>query len=184
MKRLNQIRICGFGGQGVVLAGAILGHAAIKDGKWVAGSSSYGAQARGGSARADVVIGEERIVYPHVVEADILITLSQTAYETYTKELAEGGLVIYDEQLVNPKGAGVYREVGVPATEAALRELGGKQAANIVILGASAAVTAMASREALVSSIVENVAERFKDLNLRALDLGYRLAEEVGKGAE
>ena len=183
MKRLNQIRICGFGGQGVVLAGAILGHAGIKDGKWVAGSSSYGAQARGGSARADVVIGEERIVYPHVIEADILITLSQTAYETYTKELAEGGLVIFDEQLVNPKGAGAYRQVGVPATEAALGELGSKQAANIVILGASAALTAMASREALVSSIVENVPERFKDLNLRALDLGYRLAEEAGKGA-
>lgn len=179
MKRLSQVRICGFGGQGVVLAAAILGHAAIRDGKWAAGSSSYGAQARGGSARADVVIGDERIAYPHVIEADILIAMSQSAYDTYTRELAEGGLVIFDEQLVNPEAAGGYRQVGVPATEAALRDLGGKQAANIVMLGASAAVTSVATKKALISSIVENVTERFRDLNLRALDLGYRLAGNI-----
>ena len=175
MKRLRQVRICGFGGQGVVLCGTILGHAAIKDGKWVAGSSSYGAQARGGSARADVVIGEERIVYPHVIEADILIAMSQTAYETYIQELAEGGLVIFDERLVKPDDAGP----GVPATDTALRDLGGKQVANIVILGAAAAVTAMASREALRAAIKENVSERFRELNLNALDLGHSLGREV-----
>jgi len=179
MKRFRQVRICGFGGQGVVLCGTILGHAAIKDGKWVAGSSSYGAQARGGSARADVVIGEERIVYPHVIEADILIAMSQTAYETYTQEMVEGGLVIFDEHLVKPEEAGGYRQIGVPATDAALRDLGGKQAANIVILGAAAAVTAMASRKALRAATKENVSERFRELNLNALDLGYSLGREV-----
>ena len=183
MGRINQIRICGFGGQGIVLAGTILGHAAIKEGKWVAGSSSYGAQARGGSAVADLVIADERIIYPHVIKPDILITLSQTAYKTYIKDLAEGGLVLFDEQLVNPEEVGEMRRIGVPATDAALRELGGKQAANIVILGASSAITGMASHEALVSSIQENVAERFRELNLTALDLGYRLAGEIKKEA-
>ena len=83
MTSAKQVRLSGFGGQGVVLAGTILGHAAIRDGKWVAGSSSYGAQARGGSARSDVVIADGPVVYPHVIEADILIALSQTAYDKY-----------------------------------------------------------------------------------------------------
>lgn len=177
MANLRQVRISGFGGQGVVLAGTILGYAAIRDGKWVAGSSSYGAQARGGSARSDVIISEGPIVYPHVIEADVLVTLAQTAYTKYTDELARGAWVIYDNELVSPKAIAQATQIGVPATASAIRELKQQQAANIVMLGTLAAVTAIASKEALRSAVEENVSERFRELNLEALEVGYRLVK-------
>ena len=163
MTSARQVRLSGFGGQGVVLAGTILGHAAIRDGKWVAGSSSYGAQARGGSARSDVVIADGPVVYPHVIEADILIALSQTAYEKYIKELAKDALVLFDDQMVSPKPLVGIRQVGIPSTSAALKELNQKQAVNIVILGALASVCGLVSKEALKAAISENVSSRFKD---------------------
>jgi 2-oxoglutarate ferredoxin oxidoreductase subunit gamma len=177
MGDLRQVRISGFGGQGVVLAGTILGHAAIKDGKWVAGSSSYGAQARGGSARSDLVISDGPIVFPHVIQADILLTMAQTAYDKYWEDLAHESWVIYDDELVSPRPLGRAMQVGVRATSSAVKELKQRQSANIVILAASAAITGIVSKEALIGSIVENVSGRFRELNLKALELGYRLGE-------
>ena len=177
MGELKQVRLSGFGGQGVVLAGTILGYAAIKDGKWVAGSSSYGAQARGGSARSDVVISDRPIVFPHVIEADILIAMSLTAYAKYTEELARGAWVIYDGELISPRSIDHAKQIGVPATASAIRELNQQQSANMVILGALVAITRIASKGALSAAIRENVGERFRELNLKALELGYRLGE-------
>lgn len=179
MTSAKQVRLSGFGGQGVVLAGTILGHAAIRDGKWVAGSSSYGAQARGGSARSDVVIADGPVVYPHVIEADILIALSQTAYDKYITELAKDALVLFDDQMVSPKPLVGIRQVGIPSTSAALNELNQKQAANIVILGALASVSGLVSKEALKAAISENVSSRFRESNLGALEMGYRLGEQA-----
>lgn len=179
MGELRQVRISGFGGQGVVLAGTILGHAATKDGKWVAGASSYGAQARGGSARSDVVISDGPIVYPHVIEADVLVTMAQTAYNKYIEELAEGALIIYDEEIVAPRSMEKVMQIAIPATSQAIRELNQKQSANIVILGASAAITGMVTKEALIAAIAENVSSRFKELNIKALELGFRLGKSV-----
>ena len=179
MGEQRQVRISGFGGQGVVLAGTILGHAATKDGKWVAGASSYGAQARGGSARTDIVISDEPIVYPHVIEADVLVTMAQTAYNKYIEELAEGAVIIYDDEMVAPRPLEKAVQIGVPATSQAIKELNQKQSANIVILGASAAITGMVTKEALIAAIAENVSSRFKDLNVKALELGYRIGQET-----
>jgi 2-oxoglutarate ferredoxin oxidoreductase subunit gamma len=156
-----------------------LGHAATKDGKWVAGASSYGAQARGGSARTDIVISDEPIVYPHVIEANVLVTMAQTAYNKYIEELAEGAIIIYDDEMVAPRPIERAVQIGVPATSQAIKELNQKQSANIVILGASAAITSMVTREALIAAIAENVSPRFKDLNVKALELGFRLGKSV-----
>ena len=179
MGELRQIRISGFGGQGVVLAGTILGHAATRDGKWVAGASSYGAQARGGSARSDVVVSDAPIVYPHVIEADVLVAMAQTAYNKYVEELAEGALILYDDEMVTPRSMDGVTQLGVPATSQAIKELNQKQSANIVILGACAAITEMVTKEALIAAITENVSARFRDLNVRALELGFRLGKSV-----
>ena len=179
MAELKQVRISGFGGQGVVLAGTILGHAATKDGKWVAGASSYGAQARGGSARSDVVISDGPIVYPHVIEADVLVAMAQTAYNKYVEELADGALIIYDDEMVAPRVIEKTMQIAVPATSQAIKELNQKQSANIVILGASAAITGMVTKQALIAAIAENVSSRFRELNLKALELGFRLGESV-----
>lgn len=179
MGELKQIRFCGFGGQGVVLAGTILGYAAIKDGKWVSGSNSYGAQARGGSARSEVVISDDPIKFPHVIESDILVALSQSAYDVYIKNMAEkGALVIYDDLMIKPSHLRGVQQIGVPATNTAIHELESKQVANMVMLGAFVAITRIVNRQALISSIIENVAERFRDLNIKALEVGYKLGED------
>jgi 2-oxoglutarate ferredoxin oxidoreductase subunit gamma len=176
----KQIRFCGFGGQGVLLAGTILGYAAIEDGKWVSGSNSYGAQARGGSARSEVVISDEPIIFPHVIESDILIALSQSTYDIYIKNVAEkGAMVIYDDPMVQPFAVRGVQQIGVPATNTAIHELETKQVANMVMLGASVAITRIVNRQSLVSSIIENVAEEFRDLNVKALEVGYKLGEDI-----
>ena len=180
MGELKQIRICGFGGQGVILAGTILGYAAINDGKWVSGSNSYGAQARGGSARSEVVISKEPIKFPHVIESDILIALSQSAYDQYIRNVSgKDSLVVYDDQMVELKDTKGAKQIAIPATKIAIHELNRKQVANIIILGASVAITGIVSKQALVSSITENVEERFRELNLKALEIGYNLGEEI-----
>ncbi len=178
MAGIRQVRLCGFGGQGIILAGVILGHAAIKDGKWVAGSSSYGAQARGGYARSDLVIAGEPIVFPHVIKADILIAMSQAAYEQYRGDVAVDAMVFFDEQLVSPQPMNGVTQVAIPATSCATKELGQKQAANMVMLGAAVAATGVVSKRALFAAIREHVDKRFQDLNLRAVEAGMA----VGKG--
>jgi len=174
---VRQVRICGFGGQGVVLAGVILGEAAVLDGKWAAGASSYGAQARGGYARSDLVISDRPIVYPRVMEADLLVAMAQSAYDRYSEELAQGALVIYEKGLVSPREMEAVRQVGIPATGLAIKELDARQAANMVMLGALVALSGVVSREALLRVIGER-SGAFGEVNLKAAQLGFRLGEE------
>lgn len=176
----KQIRICGFGGQGVILVGTILGHAGINDGKWVAGASSYGTAARGGSARCDVVISDQEISYPHVILADVLVAMSQKAYEVNLKDVnPDTGIVIFDDQFVDVKAKDKIRQMPIPATAAAIKEFNNKQVANIVILGSAVGVASSVSKDALVKAIKQNVSAKFRELNLKALDLGYKLGEEA-----
>ena len=175
---LKGIRLCGFGGQGIILAGVILGHAAILDGRWVAGSSSYGAQARGGYARSDVVIADEPIVFPHVIRADILIALSQQAYDRYIEEIAPYAMVLFEQQMVAVKALEGVRQVGIPATLRAIEETDEKQAANMVMLGAAVALTKAVSKEALLLGVRESVDERFFASNLKSVKVGFSIGEK------
>lgn len=182
MSDVKQIRLCGTGGQGIVIAGTILGFAAIYDGQWVSGSDSYGAQARGGLAVSELVVSREPIVFPHVIKSDILIALSQNTYDKYIKNTCkEGGIVIYDDFMVIPQERTKVKQVAVPATNAAIRELDNRQVANVIILGAAEALTDIVSKQALISSVKENVQDRFKALNLKALDVGYVMGVDLRK---
>lgn len=178
MGRVRQLRLCGFGGQGLVLGGVILGHAAIHDGKYVAGSDSYGVRVRGGYALSDVVISDEPIVYPHVMEADILIPMAQEAYDEHIPGVAPDAVILYDDQLVEPRALEQIKQVGIPATSRAIKDLNQKQAANIVMLGALVAVTGLVSLESLKRAVAENVGERFREMNLEAVEIGFHLGEE------
>lgn len=176
MMRLKQVRIGGFGGQGVVLAGTILGYAAIYDNKWVSGSNSYGSQARGGASRSEVVISTKPITFPHVIRSDILIVLSQSSYDGNISDMAEdGALVMYDDLMVEPQQLFNVKQISVPATNTAIHELQNKQVANMVILGASMALTGVVTKRALITAIRENITERFKEPNLKALEVGYSI---------
>ncbi|HUU41362.1 MAG TPA: 2-oxoacid:acceptor oxidoreductase family protein [Desulfatiglandales bacterium] len=178
MKDLKQIRISGFGGQGIILAGAILGHAAARDGKWVAGSSSYGAQARGGYARSDIVISNQPIVFPHVIKSDILIAMSQAAYDKYIEDMTPGSIIFFDKQQVSRQGFNGVRQVGIPSTSCAINQTGRKQVANMVMLGAAVSATGVVSKESLLWAIGENVDKRYLDLNQKSIETGFALGEE------
>lgn len=172
----TQIRLCGFGGQGIILAGMMLSHAGINDGKWVAGSNSYGAVARGGTCCADVIISDKPISFPHVIKPDILVAMYSSAYNKYIKDM-EKGIVIYDEQ-VSIKEISSLKQVGIPATMVAVTELNNEQVANIVILCAMAEITRIVSQGALISALEKNIPARFKNLNLKAAELGFKLGKK------
>jgi 2-oxoglutarate ferredoxin oxidoreductase subunit gamma len=173
-----QIRFCGFGGQGILLMGALLGEAAVRQGHWAAGSNSYGAQARGSGCRSDVVVSRDAVDYPHVVEADLLVALAPDAYRTYLRELSPGGIVVHDDPYV-PAIEDPRPRVPVAATRTAVEALGNRQVANMVMLAAAAALTDMAKADALRAAVEHQIAPRFLELNLRAVEMGLAMGERA-----
>ena len=180
MSEITQVRISGFGGQGVVLAGILLGEAGVVDGKQTAGSNSYGAQARGSGCKSEIVFSEDPIDFPHLTEVDILIAMSQGAYDLNWKDVKEkSGLILYDRNLVTPKeGVGVT-QVGLPCTEFALKKLKNNEVANLIFLGALVEIAKTVSPKAIRKSIALHVSERFRSLNLKALRIGIALGRRI-----
>ncbi|OGN91613.1 MAG: hypothetical protein A2Z75_06085 [Chloroflexi bacterium RBG_13_50_10] len=175
MAPIKQVILCGLGGQGIVLAGTILSQAAFNDGRWVSSTNSYGAAARGGACRAEVVISERPIIFPYVIAADMLIAMCQTAYDKYIGRVKPGeGVVIYDERFVPEEMKGL-EYVGIPASSTAIEELNNGMAANVIILSAAVEITDIVSEKELKSAIEEIVPERLRDLNLKAMNIGFRL---------
>ncbi|MGO4880699.1 MAG: 2-oxoacid:acceptor oxidoreductase family protein [Bryobacteraceae bacterium] len=172
--QLTEIRIAGFGGQGVILAATVIGKAAsIYQGAYATMTQNFGPEARGGSSSAAVVLSNEPIAYPYVTQPDVLVVLSQEAYTRYLPELKPGGTLIVERDLVRingvPSGMRVY---SVPATRIA-EELGRKMVLNIVVVGFFGAVTALLDPDALREAVAASVPESFRDLNLAAYDKGY-----------
>lgn len=180
MANIKHIRLCGIGGQGIVMAGTVLGRAAICDGKWVSGSNSYGAQARGGSARSEVIISDEPILFPHIIHADILVIFSQGEYDSQVLPDRESTpLVFYDAYHVRPNPELTSRQIGVSATDEAIRRLDNKQTANMVMLGAVVAATSIVARSSLDNAVNQSVSRKYLESNLKALKLGFQLGEEI-----
>ncbi len=171
MSKAVGVRFGGFGGQGIVLAGLLLGRAATFDGKFVAGSNSYGAQARGSACRSEVVISKDPIDFPHVTVPDIVGVMSQRAYDLFSGRVARGGLIFYDSQFISPRRRKGLVEV--PATGMALQEIGDKRVANVIMLAAIVAKTGIVSQGALLRAIEGGVKGEFLELNKRAAALGF-----------
>jgi 2-oxoglutarate ferredoxin oxidoreductase subunit gamma len=166
----------GVGGQGIVLAGILLGHAGVIDGRWVAGANSYGAQARGSACEAEVVLSHRPVDFPRVLEADALIAMAQEIYDRFAKQTREGGLVLYDSQFVTP-AISDRNHRPIDATGLAIRELGNKQVANIMMLGALTSITGVVSRRSMELAVSHHVPEHFKKINLLAFRRGFELGE-------
>lgn len=180
MSRDRQILLCGLGGQGVVLAGSLLGQACFAEGLHVSGTSSYGSEARGGECRAEVVVSDRPVAFPYVTAADVLVALSQSAYVRYLPwTVNPGGVVFYDSTSVVPVPTPAQRHVAVPAIERAEALLGTKLGANIVMLGAVVIATAVAGCDALRTVVLDRSPARFRELNLRALEIGFDLGRPV-----
>jgi 2-oxoglutarate ferredoxin oxidoreductase subunit gamma len=168
----KEIRICGFGGQGIVLAGAVLGEAAVKAGYWAVQTQSYGPEARGGAARSEVVIASEPIAYPRVIQADVTVALSQPAYDRFGGEVTAEGLLVVERDLVQAPGA-----TALPFVKTA-EAAGHKIVANIVMVGYLGAVFGFIPYEVLEETVLANVPPRTEDLNRKAVRAGWDLFGE------
>jgi len=171
-----EIRIGGHGGQGVVLAGRILGKAAIFDGKNVLQTQTYGAEARGSLARSEVIISDDRIGFPAVRKCDILVVMNQESLDKHLQYLKEDGMLIVDDTVEKIPETKV-KVFKVPATETAKKIFGDSLFANMVILGALTKITKIASEESMEKSIRESVAEKTIEANINAFKKGLQLAQ-------
>lgn len=174
-----QVRFGGVGGQGIVLSGRLLGKAAaLFDGKDAVCTQTYGPEARGGASRSDVVISNHQVDYPFVTKADVLAVFFQEAYIMFRDCLKPDGLLIIDTALVKPLEEDKNLHA-IPATKIA-EELGNRMAANVVILGYLVGKTGIVSRESVENAIRSTMKAKIVELNLKAFDVGMRLAEESG----
>ena len=174
MRNLTEIRISGFGGQGVILSAIVIGKAGcIFENGFSTMTQAFGPEARGGACSAQVILSNEPILYPYVTRPDILVTMSQEAYSLFTPQLKEDGILIIEQDLVRveklPPGVRVY---GVPATRLA-EELGKRMVLNIVMVGFFAAVTNVLQPDAIRQAVADSVPEAFRELNLKAFDKGF-----------
>jgi 2-oxoglutarate ferredoxin oxidoreductase subunit gamma len=173
-----QVRFAGLGGQGIILMGEVLGEAAVLEKRYVGQASSYGSEARGSATKADVVISDSWIDYPEVTEADVLACMSQGTYDMYKGKMNPStGMIFIDTQMVRPDPSSALKHIPIPANERALKELGNRQAANMVLLGAVVKTVGLVSEEALFQSLSKRVPPSFLETNKKALALGFGLAK-------
>ncbi|HSF81386.1 MAG TPA: 2-oxoacid:acceptor oxidoreductase family protein [Anaerolineales bacterium] len=172
----REIRIAGFGGQGIGLTGFILGKAlALYDGKEAVMTQAYGPEARGGASSANIVTADESIDYPFVQQPDILVALSQEAYTRFRPTARPQALILIEQDLVMPEAADQVR--AVPATRLA-EELGRRIVTNLVMLGFFTAVSGLVSRQAVEQAIQTTVKPATIPLNLQAFATGYDYASQ------
>jgi 2-oxoglutarate ferredoxin oxidoreductase subunit gamma len=175
MKR-TEILIGGVGGQGVVLSGILLGTAAtLFEGKQAVQTQSYSSELRGGSARAEVIISDERVSDPEVRKPDVLILMAEDAVPRYLHKVRPGGLVAVDSDLVKSLESGNYEILQVPATSIAEKEMGNIVVANLILLGVLIKKTGLLSVESMKKAIEVSVPKKAMTLNLNAFQKGLEL---------
>lgn len=173
--QLTEIRVAGFGGQGVILAAMVIGKAAsIYEGGFATMTQSFGPEARGGACSAQVITSDEPVLYPYVTEPDILVVMSQEAYTKFVPELEHNGTLIIEQDLVRvgnvPEGTRIY---SCPATRIA-EGLGKRFVLNTVMVGFFAAVSFTMKPDSLKQAVMDSVPPASKELNAAAFEAGYQ----------
>ena len=181
----TEIRITGFGGQGVVLSGFVIGRAcAVHAGMEATMMQSFGPEARGSACSSTVVISDEEVLYPYIERPDIFVAMSAEGYEKYAGELKADGLLLYEKDLVSPTLTEGRRAYGVPSMRIA-ESLGRSLIQNIVMLGFFAAATGLAPRQAMRDAVAASVPVGTEELNLKAFDAGWSyFDQEYGAGGQ
>ena len=172
---MAEIRFAGYGGQGIIRSGIIAAKgASIYDNLFATMNQSFGPEARGGACSSQLIISDEKILYPYVEVADILVAMSQPGYDKFEVELSDKGIVLYDEDLVKPephrKGIKLHP---VPSTRIA-EEIKYKIMANVVMLGFFTAVTKLVSKDSMEKAVADSVPGGLVHLNLEAFESGYQ----------
>jgi 2-oxoglutarate ferredoxin oxidoreductase subunit gamma len=154
----------------------------IFDKKNAVQTQSYGPESRGGSCKSEVVISDEEVDYPRVVEPDVLVIMSQEAFTTYAKTLKPGGTLLLDPDMVpRHEFNGSGRVFKVPSTKMA-EELGKTIVANVVMLGALIAVSDITTAEAFKNALLNNIPRGTEKLNLAAFEKGYEYGKKLLEG--
>jgi 2-oxoglutarate ferredoxin oxidoreductase subunit gamma len=177
---LTEIRLTGFGGQGMIRFGYLLGKAAsIFDGKHATMTQSFGPEARGSACSSQVVISGDRVLYPYVTTPNIVVAMSQEGYAKHGQNIADQGTLLVDEDLVKPdKTKKGIKFFAIPSTRFA-EEMKARIAANVVMFGFFTAVTGLISEESAKKAIKDSFKEKIIDLNMRAFDKGYQYGKEL-----
>ena len=178
--QLTEIRLAGFGGQGVILSAIILGRAAsIYQGAFATMTQNFGPEARGGACSAQLVLSESPVLYPYVTRPDFLVVMSQEAYARFVPELKEGGTLIVEQDLVRVSDLNQEIQVySVPATRIA-EELGKRMVLNSVMVGFFTAVTHLLDPDAVRKAVADSVPPSFRELNLQAFEKGLEQGTTV-----
>jgi len=181
----TEIRITGFGGQGVVLAGHIIGHACAVNGDMHATMiQSFGPEARGSACSTTLAVSDTEVLYPYIGRPDIFVVMSGEGYDKYRDELKDDGILVYEKDLVQAQEKEGQKSYGVSSTRIA-EDLGRAIVQNIVMLGFFAAATEIVPVEKMRQAVEESVPKGTEALNLRAFDAGVAaFAETYGSGAE
>ena len=171
--QLTEIRLAGFGGQGVILSAIVLGKAAsIFQGSYATMPQNFGPEARGGACSAQLVLSDSPVLYPYVTHPDIMVAMSQEAYTRFAPELKDGGMLIIEQDLV--RVSDLHKEFqiySIPATRIA-EELGKRMVLNSVMVGFFTAVTNLLEPDAVRKAVADSVPPSFRDLNLKAFEKG------------
>ena len=176
----TEIKLSGYGGQGVIMSASVIGKAAaIFDDKFSTMVQSFGPEARGSSCSATVIVSDNTIMYPYVKHPDVLVVMSQESLTRFGKEIADGGILIIEEELVKmdrvPNNARVF---SVPATRFA-EELGKKLVTNIVMVGFFTAIANIISHDAMRQAVLDSIPKGTNELNMKAFEKGYAYGMEL-----
>ena len=182
--RVTEIRIAGFGGQGVILSAVVLGKAAsIYENGFATMTQNFGPEARGGACSAQLVVSDSPVLYPYVTQPDIMVIMSQEAYNRFANELKPGGTLIIEEDLVRVSNLNRDKKVySIPATRFA-EELGKRMVLNSVMVGFFTAVTGLLGKDAVLKAVADSVPPAFRELNLKAFEKGFEYGSAAQAGA-
>jgi len=173
-----EVRFTGIGGQGVILASIIIGHAAILDGKHAAHTRSFGSESRGTAAWGHIVISEQPITYPMAIIYDVLVVMNSFALENEMNLLKKKGLLLVDEDLIKQVPSNGHKTHRVPATKLALENFGDKIFASMIMTGYLVKIGQIVTLRTAEQALKENVAVK-TERNIEALRLGYKISKSV-----
>jgi 2-oxoglutarate ferredoxin oxidoreductase subunit gamma len=176
---VRQVRICGTAGQGIVMSGKILSEAAVFEKKFASQTTGYGSAMRGGIVSSDVILSDAFIDFPMITEIDLLVSMSEKAHHDSLPLVKKNGIIIVDEVLVKSSPGSLINYYSIPATERAIEVLKSEMVANIILLAATNSIAQLVSTFSLEKSIKSAVPPRFIELNLRALQVGLSISENL-----
>jgi 2-oxoglutarate ferredoxin oxidoreductase subunit gamma len=178
MSKPTEIRICGLGGQGVIMAGMIIGRAAsIFEDRFATLTQSFGPEARGSECSAQVMVSDTPIPFPYIRNSNVFVAMCQGAYEKFVDEMTDDAILVYEDEMVTiddrvPAGAKAF---GIPGTRISEEDLGRRIVFNMVMVGFFSAVTDIVDIEAMRQAVAHSVPAGTEEFNLKAFNAGYEV---------